>query len=159
MGWEDAQAYVAWLSRETGKAYRLLSESEWEYVARAGTTTRYHWGDAIGRNLANCNSCGSRWDGESTSPSGVFGANAFGLRDVHGNAAELVEGCWNESYAGAPRDGSAWMSGDCSDHVLRGGSWIGYPQDLRAASRGTTDTDAGSRYSLLGFRVARPFTP
>ena len=158
VSWDDARAYVAWLSRETGEAYRLLSESEWEYVARAGTRTRYHWGDAIGRNLANCRDCGSRWDGgKGTSPVGVFGANAFGLHDVHGNVFEWVEDCWNESYAGAPRDGSAWKGGDCSRHVLRGGSWGGNPRHLRAADRGRYDS--GSRIDNVGFRVARTFTP
>ena len=155
---DDAQAYVDWLSRETGEAYRLLSESEWEYVARAGTTTRYHWGDAIGRNLANCWDCGSRWDGgKGTSPVGSFGANAFGLHDVHGNVLEFVEDCVNESYAGAPRDGSAWKGGDCSRHVLRGGSWYYGPRVLRAADRLRDDT--GDRLNVVGFRVARTFTP
>ena len=156
VSWEDAQAYVAWLSGETGEAYRLLSEAEWEYVARAGTTTRYHWGDDIGRNLANCDGCGSRWDDKSTSPVGSFGANAFGLHDVHGNVREWVEDCWNDSYAGAPRDGSAWMSGDCSHHGLRGGSWWGYPQWIRAAYRSLYDS--GIRDNI-GFRVARTVTP
>ena len=155
VSWEDAQAYVAWLSGETSETYRLLSEAEWEYVARAGTTTRYHWGDAIGRNLANCDGCGSRWDSEGTSPAGVFGANAFGLHDVHGNVWEWVEDCWNSSYAGAPNDGSVWSSGDCSRHVLRGGSWYYYPRGLRAASRGS----AGNRHKSTGFRVARTVTP
>ena len=153
----DARAYVAWLSRETGEAYRLLSESEWEYVARAGTRTRYHWGDAIGRNLANCWSCGSRWDGESTSPVGSFGTNAFGLHDVHGNVQEWVEDCKYNSYAGAPRDGSAWKGGDCSLRVLRGGSWGLSPRYLRAANRGWYVT--GFRFNDVGFRVARTFTP
>ena len=157
VSWDDARAYVDWLSRETGEAYRLLSEAEWEYVARAGTTTRYHWGDAIGRNLANCDGCGSRWDNESTSPVGVFGANAFGLHDVHGNVLEWVEGCWNESYAGAPRDGSVSKSGNCSFHVLRGGPWGNDPRYLRAAKRGWVNS--GYRGSNTGFRVARPFTP
>ena len=157
VSWDDARAYVDWLSREMGEAYRLLSESEWEYVARAGTTTRYHWGDAIGRNLANCWDCGSRWDGESTSPAGVFGANGFGLHDVHGNVFEWVEDCWHDSYAGAPRDGSAWKGGDCSRHVLRGGSWLSVPRFLRAALRNWDD--AGNRYNNVGFRVARTFTP
>ena len=157
VNWEDAQAYVDWLSRETGEAYRLLSESEWEYVARAGTRTRYHWGNDIGRNLANCWDCGSRWDGESTSPVGVFGANAFGLHDVHGNVIERVEDCVNESYAGAPRDGSAWKGGDCSQHVFRGGSWAGDPRFLRAANRYWNVT--GYRSYNVGFRVARTFTP
>ena len=157
VSWDEARAYVDWLSGETGEAYRLLSESEWEYVARAGTTTRYHWGDAIGRNLANCGDCGSRWDGASTSPVGVFGANGFGLHDVHGNVWELVEDCWHESYAGAPRDGSAWKGGDCSAHVLRGGSWDYIPRFLRAAYRDWFGS--GFRYYYVGFRVARTFTP
>ena len=157
VGWEDAQAYVDWLSRETGEAYRLLSESEWEYVARAGTTTRYHWGDAIGRNLANCRGCGSRWDGEGASPVGSFGENAFGLHDVHGNVAEWVEDCRNDSYAGAPNDGSAWKSGDCSWHVLRGGTWDDDPRGLRAAIRNSLIL--GIRVGGFGFRVARTFTP
>ena len=154
---DDARAYVDWLSRETGEAYRLLSEAEWEYVARAGTRTRYHWGDAIGRNLANCRDCGSRWDFKGTSPAGVFGANSFGLHDVHGNVYEWVEDCWNAGYVGAPRDGSAWKGGDCFDHVLRGGSWLSYPRLLRVANRDRSLT--GVRYGNVGFRVARTFTP
>ena len=158
VSWDDARAYVAWLSRETGEAYRLLSESEWEYVARAGTTTRYHWGDAIGRNLANCDGCGSRWDGEGTSPVGVFGANAFGLHDVHGNVGEWVEDCWHASYAGAPRDGSAWKGGDCSRHVVRGGVWWNSPRYLRVAFHsGFVPGNRGGFH--VGFRVARTFTP
>ena len=157
VSWDDARAYVAWLSRETGEAYRLLSESEREYVARAGTRTRYHWGDAIGRNLANCDGCGSRWDGESTSPVGSFGANAFGLHDVHGNVVEWVEDCVHDSYAGAPRDGSAWMSDDCSVHARRGGSWVSEPRILRAARRGSGYT--WIPVSDVGFRVARTVAP
>ena len=156
VSWEDAQSYVGWLSRETGEAYRLLSEAEWEYVARAGTTTRYHWGDAIGRNLANCWDCGSRWDGEGASPVGVFGANAFGLHDIHGNVSEWIEDCWNSSYAGAPRDGSAWKSGGCSHRSYRGGSWLGSPRNLRAAYRLAI---ISGRFDDVGFRVARTFIP
>ena len=157
VSWEDAQSYVGWLSRETGKSYRLLSESEWEYVARAGTVTRYWWGNAIGVNRANCDGCGSRWDGERTAPVGSFTANAFGLHDVHGNVWEWVEDCWNDRYAGAPRDGSAWESGECSLRVLRGGSWVNGPRDLRAADRNWVDS--GNRDNYVGFRVARAFTP
>ena len=149
--WDDARAYVSWLSRETGQGYRLLSESEWEYVARSGTSTRYWWGDGIGRNRANCVRCGSRWD--RTAPVGSFSANGFGLHDVHGNVWEWVEDCWNGSYAGAPRDGSAWESGDCSARVLRGGSWVNGPGLLRSAIRGRDGTD--DRGSYFGFRVAR----
>ena len=157
VSWDDAQSYVAWLSRETGESYRLLSESEWEYVARAGTVTRFWWGDGIGRNRANCGGCGSRWDGESTAPVGSFAANAFGLHDVHGNVFEWVQDCWNDSYAGSPGDGSAWESGECSRRVLRGGSWGDIPGLLRAADRVRDVT--GYRDSNAGFRVARTFTP
>ena len=153
VNWDDARAYVAWLSGETGQRYRLLSESEWEYVARAGTSTRYWWGDGIGRNRANCDGCGSRWDDRGTAPVGSFSANGFGLHDVHGNVYEWVEDCWNDSYAGAPTDGSAWESGDCDRRVLRGGSWSGIPRFLRSANRGRYVSD--SRSNLTGFRVAR----
>ena len=156
VSWNDAQSYVAWLSRETGESYRLLSESEWEYVARAGTKTRYWWGDDIGRNRASCESCGSGWDEESTAPKGSFAANGFGLHDVHGNVWEWVQDCRNESYDGAPDDGSSWDNGDCSERVLRGGSWDDHPVDLRAAARYADVT--GNRDDYAGFRVARTLT-
>ena len=136
VSWEDAQEYVRWLSRTTGERYRLPSESEWEYVARGGTKTRYWWGDEVGENRANCDGCGSRWDNERTAPVGSFSANAYGLHDVHGNVWEWVEDCWNEDYTGAPSNGSAWESGDCSLRVLRGGSWFFDPRFLRSADRG-----------------------
>ena len=153
VSWEDARAYVAWLSRETGQRYRLLSEAEWEYVARAGTTTKYWWGDETGQNRANCYGCGSQWDSEQTAPVGSFRPNAFGLHDVHGNVWEWVQDCWNGNYAGAPGDGRAWEMGDCSRRVLRGGSWYVEPWYLRSALRirGT----AGNRGSGSGFRIAR----
>ena len=157
VSWDDAQGYVRWLSGETGEAYRLLSEAEWEYVARAGTRTRYWWGGAIGRNRANCRGCGSRWDGKQTAPVGSFTANAFGLHDVHGNVQEWVEDCWHGSYRGAPEDGSAWESGNCGRRVLRGGSWLNVPRTLRSANRNVITT--GNRYNNAGFRVARTFTP
>ena len=154
VGWEDAQEYVRWLSRKTGEGYRLLSESEWEYVARAGTATRYWWGDEVGRNRANCRGCGSRWDGKQTSPVGSFSVNAFGLHDVHGNVYEWVEDCRHESYAGAPSEGRARTSGgDCSRRVLRGGSWSGNPRFVRSANRHGKST--GYRSDDVGFRVAR----
>ena len=157
VNWRDAKAYVAWLSRKTGEAYRLPSEAEWEYVARAGTTTRYGWGDGIGRNRANCDGCGSRWDGEKTAPVGSFSANAFGLHDVHGNVYEWVEDCWNGSYHGAPSDGSAWTSGECGSRVLRGGSWLNDPWLLRSALR--YRYPSGFRSDYAGVRVARTLTP
>ena len=157
VSWNDAKAYVKWLSGRTGKAYRLLSESEWEYAARAGTSTRYSWGDGIGKNRANCTGCGSRWDSRSTAPVGSFAANGFGLHDMHGNVREWVEDCWNKRYNGAPRDGSAWLSGDCGNRVLRGGSWYFRPRYLRAAVR--YGDEAGYRDADLGFRIARTLTP
>ncbi len=157
VSWNDAQEYVAWLSRQTGQSYRLLSEAEWEYVARAGSSSAYSWGNAIGNNRANCDSCGSQWDDDQTAPAGSFPANAFGVHDMHGNVYEWVEDCLNESYAGAPSDGSAWRSGDCSVRVLRGGSWDGIPWGLRSANRNRTTT--GYRIISGGFRVARTITP
>ena len=157
VSWEGAQSYVAWLSRETGESYRLPSEAEWEYAARAGTATKYSWGNEIGVNRANCDGCGSRWDGQQTGPVGSFAPNGFGLYDMHGNVWEWVEDCWNGSYAGAPSDGGARLSGDCAQRVLRGGSWLDFPRFLRAAFR-IRDT-TGFRYDVLGFRVARTLTP
>ena len=128
-------------------------EAEWEYAARMGTATRYSWGDEVGRNRANCYGCGSRWDGESTAPVGSFAANGFGLHDMHGNAWEWVEDCWNGSYAGAPSDGSVWTSGDCYVRVLRGGSWSHGPRLLRSAYCNRNGT--GKRYgNTVGFRIA-----
>ena len=161
VSWDDAQSYVGWLSLETGESYRLLSESEWEYAARAGTETRYWWGNDIGRNRANCWECGSRWDEDDMAPVGSFAANGFGLHDVHGNVWEWVQDCWNGNYIGAPNDGSAWedweRERDCSHRVARGGSWFDYPQHLRATVRGLVDP--GSRRRVLGFRVARTLVP
>ena len=157
VSWKDAQAYVAWLSRESGAGYRLLSEEEWEYVARAGSETAYGWGNAIGKNRANCDGCGSRWDDEQTAPVGSFRANRFGLYDVHGNVWEWVQDCWNGTYQGAPTDGTAWTSRNCDRRVVRGGSWVDEPRGLRSAHRGR-DT-AGYRHFDVGFRVARSLSP
>ena len=158
VSWNDAKSHVAWLSRKTGKQYRLLTEAEWEYAARAGTRTKYYWGDSIDRNRANCDGCGSRWDDKRTAPVGSFGANGFGLHDVHGNVWEWVEDCWHDGYAGAPSDGSAWTKGGaCGWRVMRSGSWVSYPRDLRSANRFRYDT--GLRVNSVGFRVARTLTP
>ena len=155
VSWNDAQEFIGRLNaRGGGNRYRLPTEAEWEYAARAGTTTGYWWGNAIGDNRANCDGCGSQWDDESTAPVGSFAANAWGLHDVHGNVWEWVQDCWHDSYEGAPGDGSAWTSGgDCGRRVLRGGSWYNYPRNLRAADRGWSDV--GSRSGNVGFRVAR----
>ena len=157
VSWDDAVAYTKWLSEQTGERYRLPSEAEWEYAARAGSTTKYGWGNDIGHNRANCDGCGSQWDDEKTAPVGSFNPNAFGLHDMHGNLWEWVQDCWNGSYQGAPADGSAWTSGDCERRGLRGGSWGFRPGFLRAAYRFRDST--GDRYDVFGFRVARTLTP
>ena len=160
VSWDDAQTYVKWLSRITGKDYRLLSEAEYEYAARAGTETAYPWGDDIklaGKAMANCDGCGSQWDNKQTAPVGSFAANRFGLYDMVGNVWEWTEDCGNDNYQGAPTDGSAWTSGECSRRVVRGGSWDYDPGVLRSADRGRYVTVL--RLNLLGFRVARTLTP
>ncbi len=153
--WDDAVAYTHWLSSQTGKNYRLPSESEWEYAARAGSTTMYSWGNDIGRNRANCDGCGSQWDAVKTAPEGSFSANRWGLYDMHGNVWEWVQDCWNDNYRGAPADGSAWESGNCYRRVVRGGSWGKEPSGLRSASR--FQNTAESRNFYIGFRVVRSF--
>jgi formylglycine-generating enzyme required for sulfatase activity len=102
VGWDDVHQYVPWLKTMTGQPYRLLSEAEWEYAARAGTTTVYSWGDEIGENNANCRGCGSQWDRKRIAPVGSFAPNKFGLYDMHGNVWEWVEDCLHTSYEGAP---------------------------------------------------------
>ena len=155
VSWDDAQSYVRWLSGRTGKRYRLLSESEWEYVARAGTETAYSWGDSIGVNRANCDGCGSQWDDKMTAPVGSFEANAWDVYDMHGNVWEWVQDCWHGNYEDAPADGSAWESGECDRRTRRGGSWLNVPKSSRSANR-VGDTSE-SRGDGLGFRVARSF--
>lgn len=154
ISWSDAQAYIAWLSKKTGRRYRLLSEAEYEYAARAGASTAYDWGDDIGTNRANCDGCGSAWDNRSTSPVGSFPTNAFGLRDMTGNVWGWTGDCWNETYVGAASNGSATTTGDCDKRVLRSGSWYFNPRYLRAASRYWVASRA--RFYDVGFRVARP---
>ena len=157
VSWVDAQAYVSWLSAETGQRYRLLSEAEWEYVARAGTETARYWGETEAGRCSYANGLDSYApcnDGyEYTAPVGSFAPNAFGLYDVLGNVWEWTEDCWNESYAGAPTTGSARQSGDCSHHVLRGGSWGLTPEIIHSTFR--IEEPAVSRSTAVGFRVAR----
>ena len=155
VSWSDAREYAAWLTLETGASYRLPSESEWEYAARAGGATKYHWGDEIGRNRANCHGCGSPADCDGTVPVASFAPNAWGLHDMHGNVEEWVEDCANSSYRGAPSDGSAWLRGRCELRILRGGTCGDGPRDLRAASR---DLWFDHQF-IYGFRVARTLAP
>ena len=156
VSWNDAQLFAGWLSRETGESYRLPSEAEWEYAARAGTQTRYSWGDGRGSDWANYNNRGDGYVNQ-TAPVGSFRPNPFGLYDLHGNVYEWVADCWNDSYGGAPSDGSAWLSGNCDKRVLRGGSWDDTRWFLRSAYRLSLTPDF--RRDDFGFRVARTLTP
>jgi formylglycine-generating enzyme required for sulfatase activity len=154
VSYEDAQRYVAWLNQLSGgSAYRLPSEAEWEYAARAGTMTTFYWGETVGNNNANCTGCGSLWGGKGTSPVGSFAANRFGLYEMAGNVWQWVEDCGSDSYAGATSDGSASLSQHCDQRGVRGGAWNSTPLDLRSANRG--GDDPGSRDPDLGFRLAR----
>jgi formylglycine-generating enzyme required for sulfatase activity len=158
VSWVDAKQYVGWLSQLTGKEYRLLTEAEWEYAARAGANTRYSWGDDPGMGNANCDGCGSQWDLQQTAPVGSFQPNRFGLYDMHGNVWEWVEDSWHENYNVAPTDGSAWLrGGDPSVLVVRGGSWRNESELVRAAVR--VRRNANVRFDTLGFRVARTIMP
>jgi formylglycine-generating enzyme required for sulfatase activity len=157
VSWDDSTVYAAWLSRKTGKAYRLLTEAEWEYAARAGSATTYYWGDEIGKGNANCYGCGSKWDNQQTSPVGSFAANAFGLYDMAGIVWQWVQDCYHNNYNGAPTDGLAWTGGDCSDRVIRGGSWLSKPSLVRSAGR--FRNTPSSKGNQLGFRVGRTLTP
>ena len=178
VSWEDARAYARWLSRETGERYRLLSESEWEYAARAGTRTARYWGTSESGQCRHDNAADmtakrhgldittfrSDWTVAScddgyyrTSPVGSFRTNGFGLHDVVGNVSEWTQDCWNESYQGAPGDGRAWERGNCSQRVTRGGSWASGPRVLRSAVRG--GGEAGTHFVVLGFRLTRTLTP
>ena len=154
VSWRDAKQYVAWLSEVTQKQYRLLTEAEWEYAARAGAMTRYPWGDDPRGANANCDGCGSRWDLQQTAPVGSFKPNAFGLCDMIGNVWEWVEDSWHENYNGAPTDASAWLvGGDPNFRVVRGGSWRNESELVRTAVRFQRNINV--RFDTLGFRVAR----
>jgi len=167
VSWEDAQAYVAWLSRKSGRTYRLPSEAEWEFAARAGSTTARYWGDEAERacdfaNVAD-RSAKTKFDAWSvhdcrdgqvrSAPVGSYQPNAFGLHDMLGNAWEWTQDCWNANYSGAPSDGRAWEEYDCSRRVLRGGSWGDNPWSVRVGFRGRNN--ANYRSDTAGFRIAR----
>lgn len=150
VSWNDAKQFIAWLSRKTGKQYRLLTETEWEYVGRAGTTTAYSTGKEIASSQAN-------FQTRKTVAAGSYRANAFGLFDVHGNAWEWTEDCWNANYNGAPADGSAWIAGDCSRRVIRGGAWDDSGRFARSSFRDRDSIDR--RDASTGFRLARTLEP
>ncbi len=163
VSWDDARAYVKWLSQRTEKHYRLLSASEWEYVARAGTTGPFHTGSTISSDQANYDSSYTYGSGQKgryrgqTVQVGTFAPNAFGLHEVHGNVWEWTQDCWNDSYTGAPTDSRTWETGECERRVLRGGSWGDVPWLLRSADRGKNDSSI--RDLKIGFRIARTLTP
>jgi formylglycine-generating enzyme required for sulfatase activity len=154
VNWNDAQQYVRWLSTKTGHTYRLPSEAEWEYAARAGTTTRYYWGDEIGRGHANCGLCGSQWDKKLTAPVGSFAPNPWGLYDMSGNVWQWTRDCRHDNYSGAPADGSAWTA-ECTSlyYVVRGGGWYDPPTLANVVIR--FNRDATGVYKDEGFRLAR----
>lgn len=162
LSWNDAQAYIAWLNGKVTQAgrkgrYRLPSEAEWEYAARAGTRTARWWGEEMAPDHANCLTCGSRWDGRTIAPLGSLPDNPFGLSDMLGNVWQWVEDCWHESYEGAPDDGSAWEQPGCKKRVMRGGSWSNQAIFLRSAARGRAEADGSDLdyASYAGFRLAR----
>ncbi len=158
ISWGEARQYAKWMSERIGKpgTYRLLTEAEWEYAARANNTANYSWGNGIKKDpkaMANCDGCGSPWDNKQSAPVGSFPANAFGLYDMHGNVWEWLEDCESENYNGAPTNGSARMDGNCNSHIVRGGAWDSAPQYIRSAYRNWNST--GGRYNVVGFRLAR----
>jgi formylglycine-generating enzyme required for sulfatase activity len=147
--WKDAVAFVAWLNKKSVRTFRLPSESEWEYAARAGRSTRFWWGNKPGVGLANCSNC-VKEKPSSTTPVGSFSSNPLGLYDMNGNVYEFVADDWHENYNGAPADGSAWLDGDTKNRVSRGGCWY-YEADEMTSSRRNWDFD--EPYNYQGFRV------
>ena len=162
---DEALSYIRWINEKVralqpppdgiveAGPYRLLTEAEWEYAARAGTTTAYFWGESHGTGNANCDGCGSQWDNQQTAPVGSFKPNAFGLYDMAGNVLQWVEDCYHENYIHAPANGSAWVTGTCPTRVLRGGSWYNSTYYLRSANRFSDGPDFHG--VNVGFRVAR----
>lgn len=153
VSWYHAKAYTRWLSQKTGYKYRLLTEAEWEYAARAKSQTNFSWGEGVGIARANCNGCGSDWDNRQTTEVGTFPANEFGLYDMHGNIAEWVEDCWEENYDTLATDGAARTKDTCLLRVVRGGSWNLRPTYLRSAARDCYQPR--DQLNTVGFRVAR----
>lgn len=152
VSWEDARDYAAWLAEQTGEPYRLPTEAEWEYAARAGTETLYWWGDHLSPGMAVCDGCGTAWDGQHPAPVGSLPANPWGLHDLNGNVDEWVQDCYAPGYQDAPQDGRAHTDPNCRQRVMRGGSWFEIPRLVRSASRYRHPQD--SRRNSWGFRVA-----
>jgi len=152
INWHDAQEFINWINKKTKKNYRLPSESEWEYAARAGSATAYSWGDEIGTNNASCNGCNEGDDESIINQVKKHPANAYGLYDMHGNVWEWIADCWHPNYSGAPSDNQAWEPNGCKRFVVRGGSGGNIPTDLRSSNRAVMDSD--QRLNSLGFRIA-----
>ena len=150
VSWNTVQTYINWLEEQTGLSWRLPSEAEWEYAARAGTTTDYNWNsNSIAANQANYDESGNG----KTVAVGRYPANRWGLYDMHGNVWEWTQDCWNESYQGAPSDGETWERGDCSNRVMRGGAWVGSARGLSSSYRYKHNTFSG--FSGVGFRLVQ----
>ena len=153
VSWQDATAFTEWLSAKTRQTYRLPTDAEWEYAARAGSRSRFWWGEEVGDARANCEGCGSLWDGEKTAQVGKFSPNPFGLHDTAGNVFEWVADCYHDTFAHAPTDGSAIDKPGCGKRVIRSGAWSFPPKEIRSANRWR---DFPSRHSDdTGFRVLR----
>jgi len=151
--WDQAQTYLRWISGLTGRKYRLPSENEWEYVHRAGTSTRFWWGDDVGLNNANCKDCKSKWSARSSAPVGSFKPNPFGVYDTSGNVFEWVEDCWNPDHLSAPKTARARRGGNCHFRVIRGGSFYYFNKVARSFYR--AKNPPGVKSYWLGFRVLR----
>jgi formylglycine-generating enzyme required for sulfatase activity len=153
LSWDDAQVYVKWLTKTTGKTYRLPTEAEWEYAARGGTTTTYWWGNEMRKGYADCKDCGEPWRKDGPVNVGSFAANPFGLFDMNGSVWEWVGDCWHSSYKGAPPDGRMWDEPGCPVRVIRGGSWPDGAAYMQSSTR--FKYSASVRQSQNGLRVAR----
>jgi len=151
--WDDAYYYTKWLSEQTGKKYRLLSESEWEYAASTGSESPFWWGFNEEAGKAHCFRCKTGLDPRKPSKVGGFEANKFGLHDTAGNVAEWVKDCWHENYKGAPSDNEVWEGGDCAYRAVRGGAYISPQQSIRSSKRDKLKSDSG--YDHVGIRIAR----
>jgi formylglycine-generating enzyme required for sulfatase activity len=153
VSWDDAQVYVKWLATTSAKPYRLPTEAEWEYAARAGTSTRYWWGEQMAVGKADCKDCGPPWRADTPGKAGSFAANPWGLYDMNGSVWEWVSDCWHNSFKDAPADARSWDTPDCTVRVIRGGSWRQGAPYMMSSSR--FKYDASVRHAENGFRVAR----
>jgi len=151
--YSDIQEYLRWIKEKTNKLYRLPSEAEWEYAARAGTTTEYWWGDKMIKGYANCRDCGTKWSGIKSAPVGSFKPNPWGLYDLHGNLLEYVVDCWTNTHANVANNASPTLRPNCRSRVIKGGAWYYLPKASRSASRARNDTRVFSYF--IGFRVVR----